>query len=60
MLNLGERLTEEEVQEMIVEADLDHDGKVNYEGIHAQWPMLYEIPHKVSCLAVSYQTTIDS
>jgi calmodulin len=30
MQNLGERLTEEEVVEMIREADLDGDGKVNF------------------------------
>ena len=30
MLNLGEKLTEEEVEEMIREADVDGDGQVNY------------------------------
>lgn len=32
MTSLGERLTEEEVDDMIKEADLDGDGQVNYEG----------------------------
>lgn len=32
MTNLGEKLTDEEVQEMIKEADLDGDGQVNYNG----------------------------
>ena len=32
MTNLGENLTEEEVNEMIREADVDGDGQVNYEG----------------------------
>ena len=32
MTNLGEKLTVEEVDEMIREADIDGDGQVNYEG----------------------------
>ena len=31
MLNLGEKLTEEEVEMMIKEADVNGDGLVNYE-----------------------------
>ena len=31
MTNLGEKLTEEEVDEMIREADIDGDGHINYE-----------------------------
>lgn len=33
MTNLGEKLTDEEVEDMIKEADLDGDGLVNYEGL---------------------------
>jgi Ca2+-binding EF-hand superfamily protein len=32
MTNLGEKLTDDEVDEMIQTADADGDGKVNYEG----------------------------
>jgi len=31
MINLGEQLTDEELEQMIREADLDGDGLVNYE-----------------------------
>ena len=31
MTNLGEKMTDEEVDEMIREADVDGDGQVNYE-----------------------------
>jgi calmodulin len=33
MTNLGEKLSDEEVDDMIKEADLDGDGMVNYEGV---------------------------
>lgn len=32
MSGLGENLTNEEVEEMIKEADIDGDGQVNYDG----------------------------
>ncbi|ESN98600.1 hypothetical protein HELRODRAFT_106870 [Helobdella robusta] len=31
MINLGEKLTDQEIQEMIDEADCDGDGQINYE-----------------------------
>jgi Ca2+-binding EF-hand superfamily protein len=31
MINLGEKMTEEEVEQMIREADTDGDGQVNYD-----------------------------
>nr|CAD7424476.1 unnamed protein product [Timema monikensis] len=38
MTNLGEKLSDEEVDDMIREADLDGDGMVNYEGwLHSSW-----------------------
>ena len=30
MTNYGEKLTDEDVDEMIVDADVDHDGNINY------------------------------
>ena len=32
MLNIGEKMSEEEVENMIKEADEDGDGQVNYDG----------------------------
>lgn len=31
MFNLGEKLTQEEVDDMVKEADIDGDGEINYE-----------------------------
>lgn len=44
MTNLGEKLTDEEVDEMIREADVDGDGQINYEEfvkvMMAKWEFL--------------------
>lgn len=38
MTNLGEKLSQEEVDDMIKEADLDGDGQVNYNGqLQRRW-----------------------
>lgn len=31
MANLGEKLTDEEIDDMVKEADIDGDGEINYE-----------------------------
>lgn len=38
--NLGESLTDEEVDEMMKEADLDSDGQVSFEGMLRSLPRL--------------------
>ena len=35
MMNLGERMTEEECDALVDEADIDGDGSINYEGLLA-------------------------
>ncbi|BGP19599.1 Calmodulin-3 [Rhodosporidiobolus nylandii] len=37
MTNLGEKLSDTEVEEMIREADVDGDGQINYDDLIARW-----------------------
>lgn len=46
MTNLGEKLSEEEVDDMIKEADLDGDGMVNYEGNNVYYYLSRDIPYE--------------
>ena len=41
MKNLGETMTDEEIEEMIKEADLDRDGKISYQGHFTVMVRLY-------------------
>lgn len=40
MTNLGEKLTDKEVDDMIKEADLDGDGQINYKGRFLFYPFI--------------------
>ena len=35
MTNIGEKLSDQEVDEMIREIDVDRDGQINYDGIYS-------------------------
>ena len=42
MTSLGEKLTEEEISEMMREADLDGDGFIDYEGTMYTYSALFQ------------------
>jgi calmodulin len=56
MTNLGEKLTDAEVDEMIHEADIDGDGSVNYEGT-ALMTSFY-LTNVTSCSVIASMTWI--
>ena len=35
MQNIGDQMTEDEIDDMLNEADQDSDGKISYEGVYA-------------------------
>ena len=46
MANLGEKLTDEELDEMMREADLNGDGHIDYEGKYLQTTVLFHLRNK--------------
>ena len=52
MTNLGDKLNDEEVDEMIREADLDGDGQVNYEGKLQILNAFLQLNYNTHCMAL--------
>ena len=49
MLNIGEKMSEEEVENMIKEADEDGDGQVNYDGRYFSSYFFCEMVFLLTC-----------
>ena len=49
MLNIGEKMSEEEVENMIKEADEDGDGQVNYDGRYFSSYHFFEMVFFLTC-----------
>ena len=49
MANLGEKMTDEEIDEMLREADTDGDGKIDYEGSRLLF-ILHRLNLKRNCI----------
>ena len=59
MTSLGEKLTEEEVSEMMREADLNGDGFINFEGNHVSVKgVSSRFGHLKTCLAYFFSSSV--
>ena len=55
MSNLGEKLTDEDVDEMIRKTDIDGDGQVNYEGESIHGKIVSAMPLTPQVNSVNYK-----
>ena len=55
MTSLGEKLTEEEISEMMKEADLDGNGFIDFEGRKREYPLVYSLKRSSKSVLCTYQ-----
>lgn len=55
MTSLGEKLTEEEISEMMKEADLDGDGFIDFEGSKREYPLVYRLKRSSKNVLFTYR-----